>query len=173
MIGEAIKVHGRLHAVINTIGPYQEQDLLTMEPPSWRDMIDLNLNVAFTTSHFAIPFLIENKGQILNFTYSGADNLTAWPQAAAYASAKAGLAVLTKSLAHALGSKGVRVNAISPGRIDFGKFTEDEQREFKGQVPMGRLGQPMEVVDLAQWIMMESPEFMTGSMIALSGAQEF
>lgn len=173
LVDATIEKFGKIDALINTIGPFQESDLLSMEPSSWREMIELNLNITFSMSHYAMPFLIESKGQILNFAYAGVDSITPWPQATAYAAAKSGVAILTKSLAQSLGAKGVRVNAISPGWIEFGKFSSEKRSEIKMAIPMGRLGKPSEVVDLAQWILTASPEFMTGALIPLAGALEF
>jgi NAD(P)-dependent dehydrogenase (short-subunit alcohol dehydrogenase family) len=173
LVHETIKRFGRVNTLINTVGPFQEQELLAVSTADWRDMIELNLNVAFSMSHYASPYLIETKGQILNFAYAGVENITAWTAATAYAAAKAGLAVLTKSLATALGPKAVRVNAISPGWIDFGKFSETVTKGLEEKIPLGRLGNPIEVIDMAQWMLMNSPEYMTGALIPLAGGLEF
>jgi NAD(P)-dependent dehydrogenase (short-subunit alcohol dehydrogenase family) len=144
-----------------------------MPPQHWKNMIDLNLHVAYSVSHFACPHLAATQGHILNFTYAGVENLTAWPSATAYATAKAGLAILTKSLAQSLAPKGVRVNSISPGWIDFGKFPVEKLQRIEKKIPMGRLGRPNEVVELAEWLLTKSPEYLTGAIISLGGGLEF
>jgi NAD(P)-dependent dehydrogenase (short-subunit alcohol dehydrogenase family) len=173
LVDLTLKRFGRLDILINMIGPFQESNLLEMNPEDWEMMLDLNLNVAYSVSHYATGSLIKTKGHILNFAYSGVDNLTGWPRATAYASAKAGLAVLTKSLAQALAPKLVRVNAVSPGWIDFGRFTPEKLNKIKEQTPMGRPGRPEEVVELVHWILTASPEFMTGALIPIGGGLEF
>ena len=173
LVNAAIERFGRIDALINVIGPYQQYDLVAMTPSAWRDTVDLNLNIAFSMAHYASPQLIKHSGQILNFTYAGVENLSAWLDSTAYAAAKAGLGVLTKSLAQALAPHSVRANAISPGWIDFGKFTKEKMLQIQGQVPMQRLGAPEEVVDLAEWILTKSPAYLTGALISIAGGLEF
>ena len=86
---------------------------------------------------------------------------------------KAGVAVLTKYWATALASKGVRVNAVCPGLVEEGAATEAERKHMAGQIPLGRPVRPQEIAATVRWLVTESPESMTGSLIAVSGAWEY
>lgn len=95
-----------------------------------------------------------------------------WQEATPYAAAKAGLAVLTKSLASALAPKGVRVNAICPGYLEFGKFSEEKKKALEQIIPARRLGTPEEIVNVTRWLLSESPHYLNGSFISIGGAWE-
>ncbi len=163
---------GGIDILINLIGPFSGVDILSVTPLQWRSTVELNLNVAFTMSHFAKDHLIERKGQILNFCYAGVENIRSWTGAAPYAAAKAGLAVMTKSFATALAPFGVRVNAICPGYINFGKFSDEEKASLEKQIPAGRLGNPEEIVQVARWLIKDSPAYLNGAFLPLGGVWE-
>lgn len=159
-----------IDVIINMIGPYIEQDLLTITPKEWRKVIDLNLNVAFSMSSFCLPHIKHSKGHIINFCYDGVEAIRSWHMATAYGAAKAGVAILTKSLASTLGSFGARANAICPGYIDFGKFENAE--ELLRNLPMGRFATPKEVIELILWLIENSPSYITGALLPIGGGFE-
>lgn len=163
-------MHG-IDVVINVIGPYVEHNLLTLSPKEWRMIIDLNLNVTFSVSAFSLPHIMHAKGHIINFCYDGVEAIRSWHIATAYGAAKAGVAILTKSLANALASVGARANAICPGYIDFGKF-KDASDELLRKIPMGRYAAPEEVVQLITWLIEESPIYITGALLPIGGGFE-
>lgn len=173
MVAVARKRFGRIDALINMIGPFAEKNLLEETPANWRRAMDLNLNVVFSTCHYFQNDIIESKGHILNFGYSGVENINGWQAATAYAAAKAGLAVLTKSLAQAMAPHGVRVNAVCSGWIDSGYFSEVKLREIVTQIPQRRAGKPEDVSSVVQWLLNESSTYITGSLIPVSGGLEF
>lgn len=172
LVKKAIDNFGKLDALINVIGPYFEKDLLSTTPEEWRNIVEANLNFAFTMSHYAQNELIKNRGRIINFCYAGVENIRAWTNATSYAAAKAGLAVLTKSLAVALAPHQVSVNAICPGYVNFGQFDEDEMRLHAQKIPQGRMCRPDEIVSTVAWLLTESPTHLTGAFINLAGAWE-
>jgi len=163
---------GALDVLINVIGPFANEDILSVTPERWRNMVELNLNVAFTMTYYAKDLIVKLKGHIINFGYAGVESIRAWTDAAPYAAAKAGLAVLTKSLATALAPSGVRVNAICPGYLDLDHFTSEERKALVSKIPAGRLGKLDEVVAIAQWLIQDCPSYVTGALIPVGGAWE-
>ena len=173
LMNTAKKQFGRVDILINMIGPFAEMDIVNETPSAWRRTIELNLNVVFATCHFFQDELIRTQGHILNFGYAGIETVSAWPEATSYAAAKAGLAVLTKSLGNALAPRGVRVNAVCPGWIDSGHFTAAKREKIISQIPAGRIGTPDEVAAVVRWILLESPSYLTSTLIPIGGGIEF
>jgi NAD(P)-dependent dehydrogenase (short-subunit alcohol dehydrogenase family) len=163
----------RVEALVNTVGPMKIKNLLELTPEEWQEQIHLNLNLAFYLFHFAKDLLICSKGHLINFTFSGVDSLTARPDSASFCAAKTGLVVLTKSLATSMAKYRVRVNAVSPGLIEANAFIPLERREMAAKIPFGRPGTPEEVASVVSWLLNSSPEYITGSLIPISGAWEF
>lgn len=173
LIDHAIEYFGRLDVLINLVGPFVYKSILEVTPEEWLSDINLNLNTCFHTSHYALPELRRTQGRIINFAFSGVDNIKAWPMSAGYCAAKTGVIALTKSLAVALAPHMVRVNAICPGLVEEGQISADERLQMASQIPFGRPVIPDEIGKTAAWLVFESPEVLTGSLIAVAGGWEY
>lgn len=173
MIAETIATFGHLDALINVVGPFVYEDINDVTPESWERTIALNLHTCFNVIHYAKPHLIASHGHIVNFAFSGVENIKSWSMSTAYCAAKTGIAVLTKSLATALAPHGVRVNAICPGLVEETTATAAERQTMAAQIPIGRPIRPQEVANTVEWLVNKSPEGMTGSLIAVSGGWEY
>ncbi|MGR9046886.1 MAG: SDR family NAD(P)-dependent oxidoreductase [Gammaproteobacteria bacterium] len=173
LVADTLRQFGSLDVLINIVGPYTHKDILTVSPTEWRDAIDLNLNTCFNTCHYALDALRRSRGQVVNFAFSGVENIKAWPMSAGYCAAKTGVAALTKSLAVALAPHQVRVNAICPGLVDDDAIGAEERQQMASQIPYGRPVQPEEIADTVAWLVWDSPAAMTGSLLTVSGAWEY
>lgn len=173
LVADTLEHFGTLDVLINVVGPYLYKDILEVSPEEWRDDIALNLHTCFHTSHYALDALRRSQGHIINFAFSGVENIKAWPMSAGYCAAKTGVAALTKSLAVALAPHKVRVNAICPGLVDDDAIGAEERQQMASQIPYGRPVQPEEIADTVAWLVMNSPETMTGSLLTVSGAWEY
>src|SRR6185436_12804095 len=112
---------GRLDALINCAGPYHRINLLEETPEGWVEMFDHNLHPIFYLSQAAVPGMKERKsGRIITFSMANADQMVAQPEVTGHYIAKAGVLILTRTLAKLLAPHGITVNAISPGFIDSG-----------------------------------------------------
>ncbi len=87
--------------------------------------------------------------------------------------AKAGIVILTKSLADSLAPSGVRINAICPGLIEVDATTEKERQEMANQIPFGRHGRPGEMAEVVRWLGIESSPYLTGAIIPVACAWEY
>ncbi|UCF09728.1 MAG: SDR family oxidoreductase, partial [Candidatus Bipolaricaulota bacterium] len=132
-----------------------------------RRTFDLNLTSAFLCARAVLPHLrARGGGVIVHLGISGAERGRSAPGATAYVASKAGLVVLTRSLARAEGRHGIRAVQVNPGYIAGGDFTPDEP---PSTVLMGRLGTPGEVAHAVRFLASEEAAYMTGAVLNVDG----
>lgn len=178
MVAFTDKTFGNIDGLVNNAAGNFIVETEKLSPNGWKAVIDIVLNGSFYCSHAVGNYWIakESKGAILNMlaTY-------AWGAGAGVAhsaAAKAGVMSLTRTLAVEWGSKyGIRVNGIAPGPIErtggAEKLWESEEaakRTLKS-VPLGRLGKPEEIAELAAFIMSDKAAYMNGEIVTLDGGQ--
>lgn len=162
---------GRVDALINCAGPYHRLDVLEETPEGWREMFANNLDPVFFLSRAAAPGMIERKwGRIISFSMANADQLVAQPQITAHYIAKAGILVLTRTLARVLAPHGITVNAISPGFVDSGSAPASELEGMAKRIPAGYVGSVADAVNVVRFLLSEEARYITGANIHLSGA---
>jgi len=173
----AAALGGPFDTVINNAGISPKHDgaahkVWEMDPAEWTRVIAVNLSGAFNTIRALTPAMREaGRGWIVNLS-SVAGKTYSPIVACHYAASKAGLIGLTKHLAAELGPFGIRVNAIAPGRIEtpmvrgVGDAINNEQARL---TPMGRLGAPEEVADLALYLTSAEASFVTGQTVDVAG----
>jgi len=91
LIQETLKEFGSLDVLINVVGPFVYKNILEISPQEWQQDIHVNLSTCFNTSHYALEALQKSQGHIINFAFSGVENIKAWPMSAAIAQQKQGL----------------------------------------------------------------------------------
>ncbi len=156
---------GRLDVLINNIGEYKCAPLLEYPVADFESTIQSNLLGSFYMIHYALP-LLQNGASIINLGYSGISSLVAHPHNAAYSISKLGLLSLTKSYAHELGYRGIRVNMISPGQLD---NSIDLPEKFEAQVPLGRAGTVEDISNILLFLISEQASYITGQNIDVAG----
>ena len=161
---------GRIDALINCAGPYHRVPLLEESVDGWRAMFDNNLHPVFYLSRAVARGMIERRwGRIVNFSMANADQLVAQPQVTAHYIAKAGVLVLTRSLARVLGPHGVTVNAVSPGFIRSGSAPESELAAMVKNIPAGYVGEVSDVVAIVNFLLSDNARYINGANIHASG----
>ncbi len=164
---------GRLDGVVNCAGISKPHDSVTLPPPEWARMVDVQLNGAFYFVQACAKRMMETGGAIVFITSTNAE--AAFPRRAAYCCAKAGVAMLTKVLAIEWAEKGIRVNAVGPAyvatemtlrNIAAGNVNEDQ---IKARIPLGRLAQPGDVADAVSFLLSEKASFITGHSLYVDG----
>lgn len=139
----------------------------------WNETLAVNLTGTFLVTWAVKQKMIESGfGRIVNMSSISA--LRARPNSIAYAASKAGVTGFTKSAAEALAGHNIRVNAIAPGLIATEILDGVEQATLDGIVdstPLGRIGTPEDVADLARFLLSEESRFMTGQTLVVSGGR--
>lgn len=169
---------GRIDGLVNNAAGNFIVRAEELSPNGWKSVIDIVLNGTFYCSSAVGKYWIEKgqKGSILNMlaTY-------AWDAGAGVihsAAAKAGVMSLTRTLAVEWGSQyGIRVNGIAPGPIErtggaekLWESNEAAKRTLES-IPLGRLGKPEEIAELAAFIMSDKASYMNGEIVTLDGGQ--
>jgi len=169
---------GRIDGLVNNAAGNFIVKAEDLSPNGWKSVIDIVLNGTFYCSSAVGKYWIEKgqKGSILNMlaTY-------AWDAGAGVihsAAAKAGVMSLTRTLAVEWGSQyGIRVNGIAPGPIErtggaekLWESNEAAKRTLES-IPLGRLGKPEEIAELAAFIMSDKASYMNGEIVTLDGGQ--
>jgi 3-oxoacyl-[acyl-carrier protein] reductase len=161
---------GRIDALLNCAGPYTRTPLLEQSVESWRDMFDNNLHPVFYMSRLVAPSMIERKwGRIVNFSMANADQMVAQPMVTAHYISKAGILILTRTLAKLLGPHGITVNAISPGFIASGSAPDEELDKMVKSIPAGYVGELRDTVSAARFLLSEEARYVNGGNIHVSG----
>ncbi len=166
---------GASFGVPNAVENYDES--------AWLKTIDVNLHGVFRVSKAVLPVMKKTGGCIINIA-SRAGKVPPLFNAA-YATAKAGVIMLTKAMAKELAGAGIRVNAICPGQIMtdiekwrfeleaavFNTTAKEREMEMCKTIPLGRIGDPSEVAALAAFLASDASSYMTGQAINVTGGQ--
>ena len=142
----------------------------------WLKVINVNLNSIFLTDTIAGRYMLSHGGGSIINTASMSGHIVNVPQPqCAYNASKAGVILLTKSLAVEWAKRGVRVNCISPGYIGTELITSSEElvpliEKWNSMSPVGRLGRPQELQSICVYLAGDTSTFTTGSDIVVDGA---
>jgi NAD(P)-dependent dehydrogenase (short-subunit alcohol dehydrogenase family) len=174
MVMATVEAFGRIDILVNDAGVSGESALLEMEESFWDRIIAVNLKGNFLCSQAVARQMVAQGegGRIVNITSTAGAN--ARPGASAYASSKAGIIQFTKVLALELGGEGITVNAVGPGMTLTGSEvkpapTDDYQKAFVGQVPMGRPGAPADIAAAVAFLASEDAAYINGQVIFVDG----
>lgn len=168
---------GRIDILVNNAGKAQPKGILDLEEAEWDATINLNLKSCFNYIRAVAPaMLAAQSGRIVSMSSLNAHSggVTAAVSKFAYASAKAGILGMTRSLAKELGPN-IAVNAVCPGLIktEITKNAVIAQREpelVKG-IALNRVGSPRDVAEVVGFLALSDPCFVTGQAITIDGFQ--
>lgn len=168
---DVISRHGRLDILVNNAGIAVDGLTMRMKPEDWQRTIDINLSGCFYCARAAMkPMMKARYGRVINV--SSVIGETGNAGQAAYSASKSGIFGLTKSLAQEMGSRGITVNAITPGFIatDMTKAMSEEQKtELLKRIPLGRLGGVDDVADVIIFLTLPGAAYVTGQIVGVNG----
>ena len=175
MFAELDRQWGGVDALVNNSGidgahaPAWEAD-----PAAWERVLHINLYGGFLCAREALKRMVaQRRGVVLNM--SSVHERIAWSGFSAYTASKAGLAMLTQTLAQEAAPFGVRVLALAPGAIRTPINQEvwsnpGTLRDLLTKIPLGRMGEPEEVARVATFLVSDAASYMTGSTVFCDGA---
>ncbi|MBV9102805.1 MAG: glucose 1-dehydrogenase [Candidatus Eremiobacteraeota bacterium] len=162
---------GRLDAAIANAGQAEDGLIVRAKPQHLNAMLDVNLKSAFyLVSAAARPMMRQRGGAMV--LMSSIVGIAGNAGQAAYASAKAGLLGLTKSVAKELGSRNVRVNAVAPGLIETamtGRMPDEARARYLATIALGRAGTVDDVSGVVTFLCSDAARYITGQTIVVDG----
>lgn len=168
--------NGQLAALVNNAGISPKGEggsrlgVLHTDATTWMQVLNVNLVSTALLAKALAPELIAAKGSIVNVTSIVGSRVHPFA-GVAYAASKAGLAALTREMAHEFGPLGVRVNAIAPGEISTDILSPGTDKLVKDLVPMQRLGTTIEVAKTIQFLCSDASSYINGAEIHINGGQ--
>ena len=170
-IKEAVTRHGRIDILVNNAGISIDQLLLRVSAKDLAMTWATNVNGAVYCAKACIRPMMKNRwGRIINLSSVVAESGNAGQ--AVYASSKAALLGLTRSLAREYASRGITVNAVSPGFIETDMTADLPEAARQGivdQTPLGRIGRPEEVAAAVVFLASEEAGYITGQVVRVNG----
>jgi 3-oxoacyl-[acyl-carrier protein] reductase len=172
LVAGVLAQHGRLDILVNNAGEFPRRPFVEISDAEWERVLRTNLYSAFYCSRAVLPAMMEAKqGAIINMASISGRRGSAYH--AHYAAAKGGLLALTRSLAKEAIPNGIRVNAVSPGRIDTDMmvvgYNPNEAERLLRDVPIGRMGTPEEVAEVVVFLASDASRYLVGETIEING----
>jgi len=170
-VATTVERHGALHVLVNNAGVTKDKLMIQMKEEEYDLVMDINLKGAWiATQAVAKPMMKQRWGRIVNIASvvgqmgnAGQSN---------YATSKAGLIGLTKTVAREFASRNITCNAVAPGYIATAMtdvLTDEVKEGFTRQIPLGRMGTPLDIANAVVFLATEEAGYITGTTIPVNG----
>ena len=175
-ISKTVDTFGNPSILVNNAAMAQEKPFHEITDQDWDTVLSCNLKGAFCACQEILPLMLAgSSGRIINITSIGGQ----WGgfNQVHYAASKAGLISLTNSLAKIYSSKGVTINAVSPGLVQTEMTTNELNSELGKEkvrnIPMGRIGTVQEIAGVVAFLASDAASYVTGQTINANGGMYF
>jgi 3-oxoacyl-[acyl-carrier protein] reductase len=171
LIKTVVERFGRLDLVVNNVGDFRWGTLAESTVEDWQRIVWSNLMTVFYVSRAALPHMRKGRwGRIINLGAVGAERAFGQAKISAYASAKAAVVALSRSLALEEAKNGITVNVVNPSSIDENELTLSEARRMRdARFPIGRPPTVEDVAATVAFFASEEAEYVTGQVVNVSG----
>jgi len=166
LVQRVAREFGRIDVLVNSAANFLPSSVISTTEEIWDASLDTNVKGPFFLAQAAAPWLRRSNGVIVNFADTG--GILGWPGYIAHSISKAGMIMLTKTLAKALAPE-VRVNAIAPGTITMAGDPPEWEQEFVKLAPLKKTGTPEDVAEAVSYL--ASAKFLTGHVLVLDGGR--
>jgi 3-oxoacyl-[acyl-carrier protein] reductase len=176
LVDQAVAELGRVDVVVANAAIARDVPSAELDDERWRALLDVDLSGVFRCFRAAIPHMVDAGWGRLLATSSIAGAYQGWASHAHYATAKAGIVGLVRTLAVELGPHGITANAIAPGVIETPQSLDpvnslgpDGVRDFAARVPVRRNGRPDDIAHSFLFLASEEAAFLTGQVLLVDG----
>ncbi len=176
LIDETIKRYNRIDVLVNNAGIQKEIPLTEITLPEWYHIISVDLTGPFLCSREAVKHIQKQQnptgGCIINI--SSVHQVIPKPHYIPYATSKAGIEMITKTMALELARFGIRANLAAPGAIetDMNIELQNDEIELKNvlkRIPIGRIGKPEEIANVVEFLASSKASYVTGTTFLVDG----
>lgn len=181
LFGETIRTWGSIEILVANAGIQRDAPFHEMTLEQWNRVMDVNLTAQFLCARAAVrefnrrglmPDVSRAAGKIISM--SSVHDVIPWAGHVNYAASKGGLMMFLKSLAQEVAHQKIRVNAISPGaiRTNINRAaweTAEAEAELLRLIPYERIGDPMDIGQVAVWLASDASDYVTGTTIYVDG----
>jgi NAD(P)-dependent dehydrogenase (short-subunit alcohol dehydrogenase family) len=172
MVDATLAWHDRLDVLVNNAGVFPRVPFLDMTEAEWDFVVDINLKGTAFCAQAAARAMVAKKlpGGIINIS---SQSISGAALGVHYSATKSGVVGLTRSMALALASHGIRVNAIAPGLTDTAQprygHNEQELYQMARDIPFGRMGTPEDIAKLGVFLASDDASYITGQIYHING----
>jgi len=170
-VDKIIEKLGGLHILINNAGITKDTLLMRMKEEDWDNVISINLKGIFNcTKAVTRNMFKQREGRIVNLTSVVGEMGNAGQTN--YAASKAGIIGFTKACAREMASRGITVNAVSPGFIKTDitdELTEELKKDYISKIPLNRFGTPEDIASAVAFLVSDDAAYITGEVFRVNG----
>lgn len=171
LAAKAEEAMGQVDILVNNAGITKDGLAMRMKDEDWEAVLNVNLTGAFRLSRALMKGMMKRRaGRIITIT--SVVGASGNPGQANYCAAKAGLVGMSKSIAQEVAGRGITVNCVAPGFIKTpmtDALNEDQQSRILGNIPAGRMGEPVEIANTVAFLASDEAAYITGQTLHVNG----
>ncbi|MDD5217336.1 MAG: 3-oxoacyl-[acyl-carrier-protein] reductase [Candidatus Omnitrophica bacterium] len=171
VVKKALDTYGKVDILVNNAGITRDNLMAMMAEKDWDDVLSTNLKSVFLMTKACSRTMVKQRfGSIVNI--ASVVGIMGNAGQANYSASKAGVIAFTKTTAKELAKRNIRANAIAPGFIRTpmtDKLSAEQKQKIQEWIPLGRMGEPKEIADVAVFLASDASRYVTGQVIVVDG----